>query len=129
MPVTSSLRGVPLQAEQLAAAIARLQAMQDDGGQGKQSFDQGLQTQQNVMKAQNNTASNDSELKARIAKAKLSEAESNDALKDFMARPTYRQLWEQSQSMPARKTALPALNIGGIAGSGGYTNVLGGLLQ
>lgn len=125
---TSSLRGVPMKEEQLAAAILRLQQMQDDGGEGQKSFDQSVQRVSDTSKVQDDMAARGDELAARKSKAQLSTAENTDALKDFLARPTYRQLWEQSQNMPARKVP-QTIDIGGIAGSGGYTNILGGLLK
>lgn len=116
-----------MQEQQLAAAISRLQFLQDEGGEGKKEFDNSVNSVDNAAKVQDNMAARGDELAARKAKAQLSTAQSTDALKDYLARPTYRQLWEQSQKMPARKPSTLNVDIGGIAGSAPGT-ILGGIL-
>jgi len=102
---SSKLGGVPLMSDQLASAVLRLQQMQDDGGEGQKSFDQGLQRTENANKAMDNNAAREDELVARKNKAKYEGSDYADKLKDFQANnPTYGQLFSM------QKSAAPAFN-------------------
>lgn len=134
MAISSKLGNVPQFGDQLAAALLRMQQLQDDGGQGKAAFDAGMKTTADVSKAVDDQAARPEELKARIAKAKYTGADYEQKLKAFIeSNPTYGQIAGGGNPSPQQPSMLNGfkakpLNIGGIAGrSSGILGGLGGL--
>jgi hypothetical protein len=131
MTFSSKLGGIPLQSEQLAATIARLQQMQDDGGKGQKAFDQGMQRTENANKAMDNNATREDELTARKNKAKYEGADYAQKLKEFqLQNPTASQVAASISMGPTKTAPAPAPKANPLAGllvSPG-SGILGGIL-